>query len=42
MEVDASPEGVGCVLLQNQGCEERRVGFASKRLTAAEKKVCPD
>lgn len=38
VEVDASPYGVGCVLLQNLGGEERPVCFASKTLTAAERR----
>ena len=37
IEVDASPAGVGCVLLQNKQGIERPVYFASKRLSPAEK-----
>lgn len=37
VEVDASPTGVGCVLLQNQQGVEKPVYFASKRLSSAEK-----
>lgn len=37
VEVDASPAGVGCVLLQNKQGIEKPVYFASKRLSPAEK-----
>ena len=36
IEVDASPVGVGCVLLQRMNGKEFPVYFASKRLTSAE------
>lgn len=37
VEADASPVGVGCVLLQKINGEEKPVYFASKKLSAAEK-----
>ena len=36
LEVDASPVGVGCVLLQNLNGQERPIYFASKKLSKAE------
>ena len=38
VEVDASPVGVGCVLLQKVNGVERPIHFASKKLTSAEMK----
>ena len=37
-EVDASPVGVGCVLLQEINGQEKPIYFASKKLTNAERK----
>ena len=36
LEVDASPVGVGCVLIQNRNGQETPIYFASKKLSPAE------
>ena len=40
LDTDASGDGVGAVLSQVQGSEERVIGYCSKTLTPPEKNYC--